>query len=185
LHQEKITKINVENHKRQKILEINQQCEEKLFKVLGANNSASNHLTDAMTLTRATMKDFSTHCKVNELTAFCRARILPNESNAIIQKKKGKLDEALNGNENLIHFAHCIRNRPPHLKLVETPLLETLLHTPEPVVCRFSLPTQDLDPTINGELSFLTNEWVAAALQTFFFHDSSIKCNITISVRDR
>jgi hypothetical protein len=165
LHQEKISKINVENHdKRQKILEINQQCEEKLFKVLGADNSASNHPTNATTLTRATLQDFSTHCKANELNAFCRARILPNESNTIIPKKKGKFVEALNGDKNLISFAHRIRNRPPHLKLTETPLLETLLTTPEPVVCRFSLPTQDLDPTINCELSFLMNEWVAAAL---------------------
>jgi hypothetical protein len=54
----------VENHKRQKILDINQQCEEKLFKILGKDSSGTDHCTEK-TLMDATLKDFSTHCKAS------------------------------------------------------------------------------------------------------------------------
>jgi hypothetical protein len=176
LHEAKISKIMVENHKRQKILDINQQCEEKLFKILGKDSSGTDHCTEK-TLTDATLKDFSTHCKASELTAFCRARILPNESNSIIPKKKGKLGEALKGQENLILFAHRLRDRRPVLQVTEPPRLETICPAPEPVVCRFSLPAENLDLTIHGELSFLTEEWLAAALRTFFFTTHRISEN--------
>lgn len=69
---------------------------------------------------------------------------------------------------NLILFAHRIRNWRPHLKLTETPLLETLPRLPEPVVCRFSLPTENLDPTIHGELSFLKNNGLLQHFEPFF-----------------
>jgi hypothetical protein len=162
LHEEKICKINVDNHKRQKILDINKTCEEKLLHVLGRDCNETSQLTDT-NLMDATLQDFANHCKANELTAFCRVRLLPNESNSIIPTRKGKIDDALNGDENLIVVAHRLRNRQPKLQLTKPPPLETLFSLRQPVICRFSLPNDKCDPT-RYELSFLTEEWLAGAL---------------------
>lgn len=50
-------------------------------------------------------------CTVPQLKAFCRVHILPTETSLFSNQKKGTVQEAESGVENLLFLAHSFRER--------------------------------------------------------------------------
>lgn len=155
-----------ENQKRQKTLDKNTACEDKLFQVLGVTRGANMH-TDEI-LRDATMGHFGGCCLSDELTAFCKARLKPTESSSAIPKKKGKLESAEQGKKNLIGVAYQFRTRKVLLTPKKVPQeLQSSYVAAQPVFCTLQQPGTNEMPTIE-DFSWLTRSWLIAAELTFY-----------------
>ena len=65
----------------------------------------------SLLLSDAVLENFK-NCKVSQLKAVCRVRLLETESPSLLNQKKGSVQEASAGVENLLGLAHSFCGRP-------------------------------------------------------------------------
>ena len=169
LRKERLNSIRIEQKRREdetgdKILQKldqNKTCEEKLQKIAGRQE-----------LSELTMDHFD-QCLKDELIAFILVRVLDVPKSKL--PKKGKLDEAKNGENNLIAMAFDCRTKEnimhqqldAHNKTIEhREVRESQDETPLP----FSLPvplTQSNHYSIKPATLLVRPEWVASVFSCF------------------
>jgi hypothetical protein len=68
----------------------------------------------SLLLSNAVLENFK-NCKVSQLKVFCHVRLLETESPSLLNQKKGSVQEASTGVENLLWLAHSFCGRPVRL----------------------------------------------------------------------
>jgi hypothetical protein len=94
-------------------LDANKTCEDKVLAEMGELPDSSQR--DQL-LKTVTLEHFK-NCLVPQLKAYCRVRLLDTESPSLLNLKKGSVEQASTGVQNLISLAHSFRERPVRLSV--------------------------------------------------------------------
>lgn len=151
------------NARVQSHLDSNSQCEDRDLKDMGVTRGDSTNV--ASLLEQATLEHF-THCVVPQLKAFCRVRLQGAEPSILVSKKKGTVDEAKAGVENLIFLAHSFRDRTVQVAIETDQELYTVQAPVQPTVIEL-LSTQRSIGGDTNDFSFVTAPFIVAVIDCF------------------